>query len=105
MVGLSQADAPQRIALSGVLQPGNYRMKYKVECTFDGDEISRDFSMNLALDCAADFNRANAVDVQDIFDFLNAWFAGDLRADANASGDLSVQDVFDFIGICMGGCA
>jgi hypothetical protein len=26
--------------------------------------------------CRADFNLSGAPDVQDIFDFLNAWFAG-----------------------------
>jgi hypothetical protein len=47
--------------------------------------------------CAADFNCSGDVSVQDIFDFLAAYFTGDERADINASGDISVQDIFDFL--------
>ncbi len=45
---------------------------------------------------AADYNGSGALEVQDVFDFLDAWLAGDPRADFNGSG-LSQQDVFDFI--------
>jgi hypothetical protein len=42
--------------------------------------------------------------VQDIFDFLTAYFAGDLRADFNHSGAISVQDIFDFLAAYFAGC-
>ena len=32
--------------------------------------------ISMVADCAADFNHANGINVQDIFDFLAAWFAG-----------------------------
>jgi len=35
--------------------------------------------------------------VQDIFDFLTAYFAGNASADFNGVGGVSVQDIFDFI--------
>ena len=38
-----------------------------------------------------------AVNVQDIFAFLNLWFAGDARADFNATQGLTVQDIFDYL--------
>jgi hypothetical protein len=54
--------------------------------------------------CAADFNQSGGVSVQDIFDFLAAYFTQDLRADVNASGGVSVQDVFDFLVAYFIGC-
>ena len=56
--------------------------------------------------CAGDFNRSGGttpLSVQDIIDFLNAWFTGDARADFNGNG-LSVQDIFDFLGAWFAGC-
>lgn len=53
--------------------------------------------------CKADFNASSSVTVQDVFDFLTAWFAGDTRADINGSG-VTVQDVFDFLTAWFDGC-
>jgi probable HAF family extracellular repeat protein len=53
--------------------------------------------------CRADFNRSGGLEVQDIFDFLNAWFAGDLAADYNGGG-LEVQDIFDYLNAWFAGC-
>ncbi|MCC6321063.1 MAG: hypothetical protein IT438_06450 [Phycisphaerales bacterium] len=50
----------------------------------------------------ADVNNSGSVTVQDIFDFLGFYFAGDLRADVNHSGSVSVQDIFDFLGMYFG---
>jgi probable HAF family extracellular repeat protein len=47
--------------------------------------------------CPGDFNGSGAVSVQDIFDFLSAYFANDLRADVNHSGSITVQDIFDYL--------
>jgi len=44
---------------------------------------------------SVDVNGDLAVGVQDIFDFLVAWFAG--AADFNADSSTSVQDIFDFL--------
>jgi hypothetical protein len=63
--------------------------------------------------CLADFNLSGGVEVQDIFDFLSAWFAGCIgqtsapcngqNADFNGGG-LSVQDIFDFLNAWFVGC-
>jgi hypothetical protein len=53
--------------------------------------------------CAADFNNDGGVSTQDIFDFINAWFAGDPRADVNGGG-LSVTDILDYLTIWFTGC-
>ncbi len=53
--------------------------------------------------CKADFNKAVGVTVQDIFDFLSAWFAGDATADFSGGG-ITVQDLFDFLAAWFTGC-
>jgi hypothetical protein len=57
--------------------------------------------------CHADYNKVNAVTVQDIFDYLNDWFMGSAFARVGGDGSmgpLSVQNIFDFLGAWFGGC-
>ena len=54
--------------------------------------------------CAADFNNSGAVTVQDIFDFLNAYFGNSPAADVNGQGGVTVQDIFDFLNVYFTGC-
>ncbi len=54
--------------------------------------------------CAADFNGVNGVTVQDIFDFLTAWLAGNSSADFNHVNGVTVQDIFDFLTAWLAGC-
>jgi hypothetical protein len=54
--------------------------------------------------CRANFNHSGGLSVQDIFAFLNAWFAGDSSTDFNSSCSLSVQDIFDFLAAWFVGC-
>lgn len=56
------------------------------------------------ISCPADFNQSGGLSVQDVFDFLTAYFANDPAADINAGGSVSVQDVFDFLERYFGGC-
>jgi uncharacterized membrane protein len=53
--------------------------------------------------CPVDFDCSGSLTVQDIFAYLNAWFAGDPRADFNGGG-LSVPDIFDFLNAWFAGC-
>ncbi len=55
--------------------------------------------------CPADFNGSGAVTVQDIFDFLAAYFTQSPAADINASGGVTVQDIFDYLALYFAGCA
>lgn len=55
--------------------------------------------------CIADFNLSGAVSVQDVFDYLNAFFAGAPSADINNVGGVTVQDIFDYLGAFFAGCA
>jgi hypothetical protein len=54
--------------------------------------------------CPGDFNGSGSVTVQDIFDFLAAYFTNDPRADINHSGSVTVQDIFDFLAAYFAGC-
>ncbi len=56
------------------------------------------------LACPADFNGVNGVTVQDIFDFLTAWLAGNSSADFNSVNGVTVQDIFDFLTAWLAGC-
>jgi hypothetical protein len=54
--------------------------------------------------CAANFNRVDGLEVQDVFDYLSAWFAHDMAADFNRNGVLNVDDVFAFMAAWHAGC-
>jgi hypothetical protein len=54
--------------------------------------------------CPADFNCSGTIQAQDIFDYLNAWFALDPRADFNGIGGVTVQDIFDYLNAWFAGC-
>ncbi len=54
--------------------------------------------------CRADFNGAGGITVQDIFDFLAAYFAGSPSANFNNAGGITVQDIFDFLTAYFAGC-
>ena len=54
--------------------------------------------------CPADFNGSGVLNVQDIFDFLSAWFASNPNADFNHTGGIGVQDIFDFLAAWFAGC-
>lgn len=54
--------------------------------------------------CLADYDRSGAVNTNDIFAFLNAWFAGDAGADFDGASGLTVQDIFSFLNIWFAGC-
>jgi hypothetical protein len=55
--------------------------------------------------CLPDFNNDGGVTVQDIFDFLTAWFSNDPNANINSDAGVTVQDIFDFLGYWFAGCA
>ena len=56
--------------------------------------------------CEADFNHVGGVTVQDIFDFLSAWFAKNPIANitSNGSGAPTVQSIFDFLSAWFSKC-
>jgi len=68
---------------------------------------------NTAPCCKADFNQSGAKSVQDLFDFLAAWFSKTPQADINGNppcstnppcASVTVQDLFDFLAVWFPGC-
>jgi hypothetical protein len=55
--------------------------------------------------CKADFNQSGSITVQDIFDFLAAYFTVNPQADINGVGGITVQDIFDYLAAYFAGCA
>lgn len=62
-------------------------------------------STNPTTCCRANINANSGVTVQDVFDFLNAWFNGLPEGDFNGQGGATVQDVFDFLSAWFAGCS
>jgi hypothetical protein len=68
---------------------------------------SRDVNLDSIPDeceCMADFNGDGVVSVQDIFDFLIAWFAGDPTTRFHGGPNGAVADIFDFLNVWFAGC-
>jgi hypothetical protein len=55
--------------------------------------------------CPADTDGNGEVTVQDLFDFLALYLAGNTRADFDATGDLTIQDVFEYLAEYVRGCS
>ena len=62
------------------------------------------FRTGPAVTCRADFNSSGAVDVNDIFSFLSAWFANDPRANFNGVNGIEVGDIFAFLSAWFARC-
>jgi len=70
---------------------------------FAGGNVACNLPGNNSTPCSfGDFNQSGGTGVQDIFDFLAAYFSADPRADINGSGSLTVQDIFDFLSAYFG---
>jgi ELWxxDGT repeat protein len=53
--------------------------------------------------CNADFNQNGAIELTDIFAFLNAWFTGDPSADFNQQNGVELGDIFAFLNAWFAG--
>lgn len=54
--------------------------------------------------CPGDYNSSDSVDITDLTTFLNDWFAGSGLANANFDNAVNIQDVFDFINLWQVPC-
>ena len=78
--------------------------QFRVRCVVTNACQSLTSGEAIYTSCPADFNCSGSLTAQDIFDYLNAWFALDPRADVNGSGGLDLQDTFDFLAAWFAGC-
>ncbi len=62
------------------------------------------FVLDITRPCPADFNCSGGLSVQDIFDFLAAWFAGSAAADFDGMNGIQVGDIFAFLSAWFAGC-
>ena len=69
-------------------------LAYRGNCTLCGTPFC----------CGADYNNNGTIEVQDIFDFLDAWFQQVPASDFNHDGFKNVQDIFDFLSAWFAGC-
>lgn len=56
------------------------------------------------IDCLADFDGSGSATIDDLFQFMNAWFMGDPRADANGQNGVTIDDLFIFLNAWFTGC-
>lgn len=54
--------------------------------------------------CLGDFNASGAISVQDVFDYLRAFFTGDTGADVDGADGVTVEDLFVFLAAYFSGC-
>lgn len=54
--------------------------------------------------CPVNFDCNTIVDINDVFAFLNAWFASDPRTDFDAINGVDIQDIFGFLNAWFVGC-
>jgi hypothetical protein len=85
----------------GPADAGQYVLVAAAPC---GTALSLVAVLTVPSPCPGDFNHSGAISVQDIFDFLTAYFSNDPQADFNHSGAVSVQDIFDYLTAFFLGC-
>lgn len=56
------------------------------------------------IECLADFDGSGSATIDDLFQYLNAWFQGDDRADANGQNGVTIDDLFIFLNAWFTGC-
>jgi hypothetical protein len=77
--------------------------------------MDSDYSQTATFACIADFNQDTQANIDDIFIFLNAWFAGcdgtqaaapcnGRSADVNDLGGVNIDDIFIFLNFWFAGC-
>lgn len=76
--------------------------EFVLDLTFSGG--ARGLYLGAFDTCLGDFNLDNAVTVQDLFEFLDAWFVSYESADFNGGDGVTVQDVFDYLDAWFAGC-
>ncbi len=92
-------------ALTNVGMQAGHTYKIKVAAFSSANGVGGDMTLHFGFQpCPADFNASGSLEVQDIFDFLAAWFAGTPNANFDGVNGLGVQDIFAFLAAWFAGC-
>ena len=100
----SPTDATSAVLTIANVQPsdaGEYAVVFSNPC---GSATSNAATVIVTASCSADFNSVGGVTIQDVLDFVTAWFNADPRADFNSVNGVTVQDIFDFLAAWFAGC-
>ncbi len=89
------------IIMPGVADAATYRCVVSSVCESTISVTSDEATLTV---CAANFNCDGAVNSQDFFDFLNAFFSASPSADFNHDTIVNSQDFFDFLNAFFAGC-
>jgi hypothetical protein len=115
---LACGNDPEPIGVNVNLDPGVYYMQVGILGTATAPtagitNVSLTFSGTLRPECVADFDGSGTPNIDDIFIFLNAWFANctgqagppcnGRNADVNNNG-LNIDDIFIFLNLWFAGC-
>jgi hypothetical protein len=84
--------------LQGVAQV--FRVKITNSC---GTVYSNEVTLTFTPACIADFDQDGNRTIDDIFIFINAWFADDPRTDVDGNGR-NIDDIFIFLNLWFAGC-
>ena len=77
------------------------RQHTRISARFSGGRYD---TITATFRCRADFNGIDGITVQDIFEYLNGWFASNPATDVDGVPGLSVQDIFSFLNTWFAGC-
>jgi hypothetical protein len=80
---------------------GVYDVTMTTSC---GTTASQGAQVNVFVCRSADSNGDGVVAIQDLFDFLTAYFTGDPRGDFNQVGGVTIQDIFDYLASWFAQC-
>ncbi len=98
---LSQSELSVHFGLASATTLTELRVRWPDGRTHAWSNVAPNQTIRLS-SCPGDFNNDGSAGVQDLFDFLAAYFAG--QADFNLSGATSLQDIFDFLAWWFAGC-
>jgi hypothetical protein len=78
---LNDSTPTSLLSVGAPFGPGDYTGAQQWQANLDphggaGDTMSGSVTIHVITECKADFNRSGTVSIQDIFDFLSAWFTG-----------------------------
>jgi hypothetical protein len=95
--GLAISDASDRL-----LSPARTRSLFLT--IDDGGSTSLLHFRSWPAPCRVDINLNASVNIDDLFIYLNLWFAADPRADFNFSGAITLDDLFIYLNAWFAGC-